>query len=161
MEFIDTHAHLAMLTHAGLAEILKRAAEANIHKMVSVSVDEPSWDQNRGIAEAHPNIYCTLGLHPHEAKHWRAIGSKILPLYQSLKDPRKCVAIGEIGLDFFYNKSERDIQIEAFEAQLALAKQLRLPVVIHCRDAFAETYASVRKIGLAKGGVMHSFTGDK
>lgn len=161
MEFIDTHAHLAMLTHGALEDILKRAKDAEITKLLSVSVDEASWEQNRKIAEAHDNIYCTLGLHPHDAKDWKTAGDKILPLYQSLKDRKKCVAIGEIGLDFFYNKSERKDQLEAFEAQLELAKKLNLPIVIHCRDAFDETYASVRNVGLSKGGVMHCFTGDK
>jgi TatD DNase family protein len=162
MEFFDTHAHLAMLTHGDLADILKRAQEVGIPKMVSVSVDESSWEKNQKIAESHENIYFTLGLHPHDAKEWKAIGNKILPIYQSLKNKKKCVAIGETGLDFFYNKSERDVQIESFEEQLTLAKSLNLPIVIHCRDAFAETFASVRKIGLGQtGGVMHCFTGDK
>jgi TatD DNase family protein len=162
MSFIDTHAHLAMLKHATLDEVLERAKQSGIEKMVSVSVDEPSWEANRDLSERFPHIYFTLGLHPHEAKHWADCKERMKSLYSSLKKKERCVAVGEMGLDFFYNHSERDTQILVLEEQLEIAKKWNLPVVIHCRDAFEETYSAVKKVGLAdRGGVMHCFTGNK
>ena len=75
--------------------------------------------------------------------------------------PPKCVAIGETGLDFYHDTSPNEIQIDVFESHLALANRVNLPVIIHSRDAFAQTFESIRKIGLPRaGGVMHCFTGD-
>lgn len=161
MKFIDTHAHLAMLEHSPLEEVLQRAKETGIETLVSVSVDEKSWESNQSLALRFPHIYFTLGLHPHEAKHWSDIGHKIEKRYLALTDKKKCVAIGEIGLDYYYNHSDKDAQLKAFEEQLILAKKINLPIVIHCRDAFSETYSLIKKIGITKGGVMHCFTGNK
>lgn len=162
MGFIDTHAHLAMLKHAKLEEVLERARESNIQKMVTVSVDETSWESNRILAEGHPHVWYSLGLHPHEAKDWAACRDRFIKAYELSKKNGRCVALGEMGLDFFYNHSERDLQIQCFEEQLELAKQWNLPVIIHCRDAFEDTYQILRKVGLGpKGGVMHCFTGNQ
>lgn len=160
ISFIDTHAHLAMLEHSPLDLILSRAKLAGIEKMITVSTDEGSWESNENIAAAHPHIYFTLGIHPHDAIRWAECAHKLAPIYHRNAQTRKCVAIGEIGLDFHYNLSPREIQLDVLESQLQLAKDLNLPVVIHCRDAFEELYHSIRKIGLTPwGGVMHCFTG--
>jgi len=160
--FVDTHAHLAMLEHAKLSDVLERAKAANIDKLVTVSVDEKSWEQNRMLAESYPHVWYSLGLHPHEAKEWSECKSRFLEAWTLAKANGKCVALGEMGLDFYYNHSERDLQINCFEEQLKLAKEWELPVIIHCRDAFQETYQAIRKVGLSsRGGVMHCFTGNK
>lgn len=160
--FVDTHAHLAMLEHASLKEVLDRAQTAQITKMVTVSVDEKSWENNRLIAEAVPHVWYSLGLHPHEAKDWQACRGRFLEAFELSKQNKKCVALGEMGLDFYYNRSERDTQIACFEEQLSLAKKWNLPVIIHCRDAFQDTYDCIKRVGLgARGGVMHCFTGNK
>lgn len=160
--FIDTHAHLAMLEHASLSEVLERARESQIEKMVTVSVDEKSWESNRLLAEGLANVWYSLGLHPHEARDWKECKNRFLSARDLAQQNNKCVALGEMGLDFYYNHSDRDVQIECFEDQLKLAKQWNLPVIIHCRDAFQDTYNILRKIGLGpRGGVMHCFTGNK
>lgn len=160
--FIDTHAHLAMLEHASLSEVFERARTSHIEKMITVSVDEKSWEQNRQLAEKHSHVWYSLGLHPHEAKFWEGSRSKFLEAFELAKKNGRCVALGEMGLDFFYNHSEKDIQIRCFEDQLALSKKWDLPVIIHCRDAFKETYEAIKKVGLSsRGGVMHCFTGNK
>jgi TatD DNase family protein len=160
LAFIDTHSHLAMLDHDGLENILARAREAGITQMLSVSVDEQSWDLNRHIAEKHDHIYYTLGLHPHEAVRWPECAHDLRERLTS-GIPKKCVAIGEMGLDFHYERSPREIQLDVFDAQLEIAKNLKLPVILHCRDAFVEMYERIQKIGLgAAGGVMHCFTGN-
>ncbi len=159
--FIDTHAHLAMLEHSSLAEVLERAETSQIEKMVTVSVDEKSWESNRLLAEKHPHIWYSLGLHPHEAKHWEKSQPAFLEAFGQAKKNGRCVALGEMGLDFYYNHSDKEIQIRCFEEQLVFAKQWDLPVIIHCRDAFRETYDLIQKVGLGpRGGVMHCFTGN-
>jgi TatD DNase family protein len=160
--FVDTHAHLAMLEHSSLSEVLERARQADITKMVTVSVDEKSWENNRLISESVPNVWYSLGLHPHEAKDWQDCRARLVAAYELSKKNGRCVALGEMGLDFFYDHSDRSLQLSCFEEQLSLAKQWGLPVIIHCRDAFIETYDCIKRIGLSpKGGVMHCFTGNK
>lgn len=160
--FTDTHAHLAMLEHASLSEVLERARLSQIEKMVTVSVDEKSWEANRNLAEALSHVWYSLGLHPHEAKYWLQCKPRFIQAYGLAQKNKKCVALGEMGLDFFYNHSDKDVQIQCFEEQLVLAKQWNLPIIIHCRDAFEDTYNILRKIGLGpRGGVMHCFTGNR
>jgi TatD DNase family protein len=154
---VDTHSHLALLKHAPLTEILARAKAEGVTKMVSVATEESDWESNRSLTASDPNLYYSLGLHPHEATHWKDCGSRLMDHF----DPKKCVAIGEMGLDFYYDHSPREIQIEVFEAQLSLSQELNLPVIIHCREAFDELFSSIKKVGLSpRGGVMHCFTGN-
>lgn len=158
----DTHAHLAMLEHAPLQVVLERAKAAGIETMVSVSVDEASWQLNQDLAEKLPHVYYSVGLHPHEAQHWGTLKEKIESFIDKSPVRAKCVAIGEMGLDFYYNKSPREAQIQAFKDQLALAKKKNLPIIIHCRDSFTELYDLLRTEGMPpKGGVMHCFTGNE
>ncbi len=160
LKFVDTHAHLALLEHSPLEEILKRAEWAGITKMISVSTDEPSWESNRNLALAHPNIYYSIGLHPHDAVRWTECAANMEKLFENGVPP-KCVAIGELGLDFHYNMSPPDIQVHVLESQFAMARKYELPVIIHCRDAFDELYGAIRRVGLSpRTGVMHCFTGD-
>lgn len=161
ISFIDSHSHLGSLEHSSIEEVLERAKISGIVKMISVSTDEGSWETNQNISKQHDHVYYTLGIHPHDAIRWAECAYKLEPMYHQSFNPKKCVAIGEIGLDFHYNYSPKDVQIDVFESQLEMAKTLNLPVVIHCRDAFDELYASIKKIGLSPwGGVMHCFTGD-
>ncbi len=160
LKYIDTHSHLAMLEHSPLEEILRRAEWAGIVKMISVSTDEGSWESNRNLALAHDHIYYTIGLHPHDAIRWTECAGNMQTLFDS-GVPEKCVAIGELGLDFHYNMSTRQVQLDVLEAQFAIARKYDLPVVIHCRDAFDDLYAMIKRVGLSfRGGVMHCFTGN-
>lgn len=160
-EYVDTHAHLAMLEHAPIEQILQRARMQGVRKIVTVSTDEGSWESNRNLALNHPDLSYTLGLHPHDALRWAECAANLNALFPNDEVPERCVAIGEMGLDFHYNFSPREIQVDVFEAQLALATRVKLPVVIHCRDAFDTLFASIRKMGLSdRGGVMHCFTGN-
>jgi TatD DNase family protein len=159
--FVDTHSHLAMLEHDTLENILERAQKNGVTQMLSVSTDEGSWESNKRIAETHPNIFYTLGLHPHDATRWPECAGELQRRLAS-GVPAKCVAIGEMGLDFHYEYSPRDIQIDVLDTQLTIAKTHNLPVIMHCRDSFVELYERIKTIGLsAWGGVMHCFTGDK
>ncbi len=159
-ELIDTHAHLPMLEHDATEAILQRARAAGVGRMITVSTDESNWGPNRALARSHPELYYSVGLHPHDAARWDAIEGDFLGYFPDDKPEAKCVAIGELGLDFHYLRSPREQQIAALEAQLRLAGKYDLPVIIHCRDAFRELFDCLKRIGLGRrGGVMHCFTG--
>ncbi len=159
MKFVDTHAHLPLLEHAPIPEILERAAAAGVETLVTVATELSNWESSRKHAEENAGVFYTVGLHPHQADQWAECEKKLTRLFAG-GVPKKCVGIGETGLDFHYNYAGREDQIQALEAQLLLAKQHSLPIVLHCREAFEELFTSIKKIGLsAAGGVMHCFTG--
>jgi len=161
IQWIDTHAHLAMLEHAPLETILERCKHAGISQMLSVSTEKPDWDRNRELAEKLDHVYYSLGIHPHHAKHWPQWGKDLFSHFINDIPPMKCVAIGETGLDFHYNLSPREIQISNFENHIALAKTTSLPLIIHCRDAFEEVFGCLENAGVGTySGVMHCFTGN-
>lgn len=160
IKFIDTHAHLGMLEHAPIDEIISRAKDQGIVKMVTVATHEESWPINEKFAASSPDIYFTVGLHPHDAEKVPNCESKMRDFYNNSAHKNKCVAIGETGLDFFYNFAAKEPQIDQFETQIKLAHEWNLPLVIHCREAFPELFQSLKKIGVPpKAGVMHCFTG--
>ena len=159
-KLVDTHAHLTMLSQTPVPEGLLRARAAGVEKIISVSTDESNWEGNRKWSEEDPDIYYTLGLHPHDAKKWCTLRSQ-LESYFGAGVPPKCVGVGELGLDYHYNLSTPSEQTAALEGQFEVARRVELPVVIHCRDAFDDLYSAVSRLGLsARGGVMHCFTGD-
>lgn len=156
----DTHSHLAMLDHDPLEQILSRARSAGVQAMVTVSTDEPSWESNRNLALSLPNVWYTVGLHPHDAIRWPECAANMAAMFEG-GIPEKCVAIGELGLDYHYNLSPQDVQRDVFRAQLAIARRVELPIVIHCRDAYDDLYGTLRDEGMSlRGGIMHCFTGN-
>lgn len=157
---IETHFHLDMLKDATREEIVKKVLAHNIEKMITISTNPNNLDEVISISELFPQIYCTQGLHPHEGKEWNdEVKAHVI---RNLSNPenKKILAVGEIGLDFYYSKSPRDEQIKAFEDQLQIACDFNLPVVIHSRDADEDTIAVLKKFSttLKRKGVIHSFT---
>ena len=106
------------------------------------------------LSEEYENIYAAVGVHPHEAEE---ISDEDFKKIMSLLDNKKVIAIGEIGLDFHYNFSPREIQIEMFERQVRLSKELDIPIIVHDREAHEETYKILRKY--RPKGVVHCFSG--
>ena len=159
-EYTDTHAHLSMLDQASIEQILLRAKMQGVKRIITVSTSEENWEANRQFAEEHEGVYYSLGLHPHDAIRWPECAASLDGYFKS-SIPKKCVAIGEMGLDFYYEFSPREIQTDVFESQMQLAKRVGLPIIVHCRDSFEVLFSSTRKVGLGKrGGVMHCFTGN-
>lgn len=154
---IETHFHLDYLKTASKAEILLRAKQNNIEKFITISVEPDNLAIVRDIATLFPEVYCTQGIHPHEA---RLVTEAVLDEIKQAKSFHKCVAIGEIGLDYHYDNSPRDIQRKAFEEQLQIAVDLNLPVVIHTREAEEDTLSILKNFSntLKRKGVLHSFT---
>ncbi|MEN6371946.1 MAG: TatD family hydrolase [Armatimonadota bacterium] len=155
----DTHAHLNDSQLEGdIDGILARAADEGVDRVACVAWDMPSSRSAVEIAEKYGNVWATVGVHPHDAK---TVTDESLAELRELSLRPKVAAFGEIGLDFYRDLSPRDLQEAVFRAQLKLAKELDMPVVIHSRDAGADTLRVIEDEGLpAAGGVMHCFAED-
>lgn len=137
--------------------MLRRAEDAGVSGMIVVGADLESSRQALDLAICHQNIFCTAGIHPHDAAGTDE--SSTTAIKKIVKSSPKCVAIGEIGLDFYRNRSPRDDQERLFRSMLELSVELDMPVVVHDRDAHEETLAMIRDAGVNRG-VMHCFSGD-
>jgi TatD DNase family protein len=156
---IDTHCHFNHERFAlDLPECLERAEMAGVRQMVVVGYNLESSEQAVALAERYaPVLFAAVAVHPHDACHWNAATADRL---RELAANPRVVAIGEIGLDFHYDFSPRPDQDTAFRAQLALAQEVGLPVIIHCREAYPETLAALAAEGIERiGGVMHCWAG--
>lgn len=158
---IDTHCHLADAKFRGDVEaVIARASGAGVAQIISVGAIGPI-DNDRltvAIAERHQNVFAAVGVHPHDARD--CTPERIAQL-RDLAASKRVVAIGESGLDFHYMHSPPEAQEASLRAHLALAAELELPIVIHCRDAERRLVEIVRESGIPpRGGVIHCFTGD-
>jgi TatD DNase family protein len=161
---IDSHCHLNYDYDGKTADDLIREAEAaGVDALVSICVDFESHPEVVAISERHPNVFHTVGLHPHEGMHWKAEDEDYIR--KAAKHP-KCRGIGELGLDYYYSHSPKELQIHALRRQLELALEVELPIVVHSRDAEGdllpelEQYAKRVKPG-NEVGVIHCFTGTR
>ena len=159
MPLFDTHAHLHFPEFAGdLDAVLARARAAGVRGMVTIGTDVATSRAAAALAAREPDVWAAVGIHPHEAAD---ADEAALTEIESLASAPRVVAIGETGLDFFRDRSPREAQTRAFTAQVALARRLGKPVLVHCRDAHAETLALLAADGpLERGGIMHCFSGD-
>jgi TatD DNase family protein len=157
--FIDSHAHLDdPRFDQDRDAVIEGLKENRIDIAVNIGADQESSLSTLELAKQHENIYAVVGVHPHTASE---LEEKGLDWLKELARDEKVVGIGEIGLDFYYDNSPRDIQRKWFKAQLALAKEMDLPVVIHTRDAAKETY-DILKEAASDGklnALMHCFSG--
>ena len=154
---VETHCHLDYLDSQSLSQTLDDAFRVGIERIVTISVSAENLDQARDLANGHPSIWCTQGIHPHEAESWcPALAKRV----EAGAGDGRVVAIGEVGLDYYYAHADRGMQKIAFDAQLALATELSLPVVIHTRAADEDTRAILANHSrlLKRKGVIHSFT---
>ena len=153
---IDSHAHLVSLEN--LPEVLQRAQENNINKIVSISSDIPSTEATISLAEEYDYIFATTGVHPHSADQ---MSEEVLIGIDHFAENDKVVAIGETGLDYFYMNSEKEVQIDSFTEHIRLGKKQNLPIIIHVRNADQDMIEILTKESAADTpGVIHCFTGD-
>ena len=156
---IDTHCHLDMGQYTrDLNEVIGRAEQHNIRSIITVGTDEESSIKAVKLAQQYQMLFAAVGVHPHEVE---SISSKTLESIAQLADdnPSLVVGYGEIGLDYMKNHSPPRIQRQQFRSQLALAKELQLPIIIHDRDAHEDTLAILNKEApFDYGGVMHCFS---
>ena len=159
MRLIDSHCHL---NYAGLAErqdeVLTNARARGVTGFLNISTRQNEWDDVVGAAERNPDVWASIGVHPHEADAHPDLGAAAL--VEAASHPR-VIAIGECGLDYYYDKSDRAAQRERFQAHIEAARETGLPLVVHTRDAEEDTAAMLTR-EVAKGGVtgvLHCFTG--
>jgi TatD DNase family protein len=155
---IDTHCHLGSSRYKkDRAEVVARARAAGVTRFVEVGYDLPTNDRSIALAAAEPDVWATVGMHPHEVA--KAPDGAFERLRAQAQAPG-VVAIGECGLDFYRNLSPADLQREWFERQLALAAELGLPLVVHSRDAMDETIDRIERARPPRAGVLHCYSGD-
>ncbi len=154
--YIDTHCHLSKEDYQDIDKVINNAKKADVNKIIISGCDKKSIKESIEIIEKYSNVYLSLGYHPSEAD---LIEEKDLDeLKKIIKNTNKIVALGEIGLDYHWNKQNKEKQIWLFEKMLDIARELKLPVVIHSRDAFQDTYDILKKSQCK--GVIHCFSGN-
>jgi len=155
---VDSHCHLDFdVLHNDIAGVISRAHEAGVHMMVSISTRVKNFDAIRAIAEAHDEVFCTVGTHPHNAAEEPDVTAEQLV---ALAQHTKCIGIGEAGLDYHYDNSPRDIQAQGFRTHIAAARETGLPLVIHSRSAETDT-ADILEDEMGKGAfkpLLHCFS---
>lgn len=135
-----------------VTESLAVAKAEGVERFINVGTDLATSERAIAVAEAHPEVWATVGVHPHDAEGG-------LEGIEALLDGDRVVAVGECGLDYYYENSPREIQRQAFAEQIALAHRHELPLVIHTRDAWDETFAILDSEGIPADTVFHCFTG--
>lgn len=156
---IDSHAHLDFEQFQGeLEAVLTRAREAGVHHTITVGTSLQSSLQAKELAARHEQLFATAGVHPHDAGRCRP---EDWPELEALwSDPESgIVAVGESGLDYYYNFSPPEVQRDIFRRQLEGSGEHDLPIVIHVRDAYEDAFAAIKEVGLSAGGVLHCFSG--
>jgi len=158
MELIDTHCHLTSESLiCDIGDVLQRSRAAGISHWISVGTGLEDSQDCVALASQHEQLWATVGIHPHEARHAH---NDALAAIEILAGKPDVVALGETGLDFHYNFSPQEQQIQAFRAHLDMAARLHLPVVVHTREAFAETMAVLDEFqSQLEHVVLHCFSG--
>jgi len=156
---IDSHCHL---NYEGLAErqdeVLDNARKRGVSGFLNISTRQREWDDVIGVAERHNDVWASVGVHPHEADAHPDLGATAL--VEGTNHPR-VIAIGECGLDYYYDKSDRQAQRERFQAHIEAARETGLPLIVHTREAEDDT-AEILSEAVGEGGVtgvLHCFTG--
>jgi len=158
---VDSHCHLDFPEFAPeLDAVVARAEDFGVSVCVTIGTTLAKFPRVREVAERFPNVYCSVGIHPHEAKIEPLASPS--PLIECAQDS-KVVGIGETGLDYYYEHSPREAQIANFRAHIAAARELNLPLIVHTRDAEDDTIAILRdEMGHGRfTGVIHCFTGTR
>jgi TatD DNase family protein len=156
---IDTHAHLTMNQFKkDLDAVIQRARSAGVTRIITVGTDLPDCDRAVALAGRHDDVFAVVGIHPHDSE---GLSDDVLAKIEAHASNRDVVAIGEIGLDFYRDYAARDAQRTAFREQIRLARKVRLPVVIHSRDASREVLKILEEEKAEDvGGVLHCLPAD-
>ena len=154
--FTDTHCHLSTEDYEDIDKVVANAKENKINRLIICGCDKNGIKEAVDIASKYENIYLEVGYHPSEANI--TTEEDINELIEIIKTNPKVVAVGEIGLDYHWDKDNKDKQKELFKRQIEIAKEINLPVVIHSRDAFQDTYDILKETN-AKGDI-HCFSGN-
>nr|MCR5266591.1 TatD family hydrolase [Cyanobacteria bacterium RUI128] len=151
---IDTHAHLDM--YENWAEIFQKAQDNGVKKVVIPSVETQYFQKIIDIANTGDDLFCMLGIFPTEAKTWT---DDIIDRMEELSSDKKVVAIGEVGLDYYWDKTFIDKQQDIFIKQIKLANKLNLPIVVHDRDAHKDCFNILKEVNQGSKVLFHCFSG--
>ena len=163
MQLIDSHTHLDFLDFdADRPQVLARSRALGVKQMVVLGVYQSNWQRLWDLVQTDSQLYAAFGLHPvylddHRPEHVIELGQWLSRLAQH---PQVC-AVGEIGLDYFLPELDRDGQQQLFEAQLQLAADFQLPALLHVRRSHAQVIATLKRIRLKRGGIIHAFAGSR
>lgn len=157
LPIIETHCHLDYLKELPLDETLGKAASIGVERVITIAVSPDNLATVMEITQQHEQVYGTQGIHPHDAEKYN---DDVEVVIRNNLDEQKILAVGEIGLDYFYDNADRAVQRAVFEKQLAIAVEKKLPVVIHTREADEDTQAILKNFvnDMPNKGVIHSFT---
>lgn len=157
LPIIETHFHLDYLKEGSPEEVLTAARNIGVERFMTIAVQPDNMPTALGLTEQHDDLFATLGVHPHEAASFDEAAEAYI---QTHTINPKVVAVGEIGLDYFYDHCDRDVQKKVFRRQLELAIECDLPVVIHTREADEDTIGILQEYApkMKNKGVVHSFT---
>lgn len=160
MKIFDTHTHLNAEQFINEEEAtIKRAHELGVSEMAVVGFDYPTIEKSLALSQEYPEIYSIIGWHPTEAGSYNREVEAFLQIH--LTDD-KVVALGEIGLDYYWMEDPKEVQAKVFRRQIAIAKEHHLPISIHTREALEDTYQILKEERVHEiGGIMHSFSGDE
>ena len=153
---IDTHSHINMIEKISLDEVIKNAKDSGVEKIIVPSAYPKDIDEVMTLIDKYENVYGMLGVHPTEVKDWT---DDLIDKIKEYSKHLKIVAIGEIGLDYYWDKSFNDLQKEVFIKQIKLANELGLPISIHDREAHKDTFDILKKYNHGSKIVMHCFSG--
>ena len=155
--FIDSHCHLSKDDYEDVDKVVKSAKENDVKYLIVSGYDLKNNSEVLEYARKYDNVYLTIGFHPSEANI--TTDKDLEELKQMIKDNKKIIGIGEIGLDYHWEKDNKEKQKELFKKQIMMAKELNLPIVVHSRDAFQDTYDILKEAN--HRGVIHCFSGNK
>lgn len=153
--FIDTHCHISSEYYENIDKVIFDNISSSVEKMIISGCDEESINESLVLLDKYDCLFATIGYHPSEAKKLDKINFD--ELKNKILSNKKIVGIGEIGLDYYYGKDDKEEQLKLFEKQLAIAEELNMPVVIHSRDAVSDTINTLKKYKTT--GVIHCFSG--
>lgn len=155
-EWIDVHCHLDRL-EGGPAEALNQALAAGVNRIITIGTEPADLPLVISLAEQYaPHVFCTIGVHPHDGVKYN---SEVGHFLRQNSSHKRVLAIGEIGLDYYYNQSPKVEQLQAFREQIQIAAEVGLPVEIHTRDAEEDTVKILREYEGQVKGIIHCFTG--
>ncbi len=154
--FIDTHCHMSKSDYESVDQVIKNAKENNVKKLIICGCDKEGIKEAIELANNYENIYLEIGYHPSEVE--TTSEEDLIELEEIARNNKKVVAIGEIGLDYHWEKEKKEEQKELFKKQIEIAKRINLPIVIHSRDSFQDTYDILKESG--HYGDIHCFSGN-
>ena len=157
MKLIDTHCHLNKEYYEDIENVIKRAKDNNIEYIIVSSCNPNDWQENIDLSDKYENIYLNISLHPEIGNEDIDYKIYLKEMKNIIKNNKKIIAIGEIGLDYHYENTNKEKQKELFVEQIKLAEEFNLPIVIHTRDATKDTIETLKSFNVK--GIIHCFSG--